>query len=57
MFSTEMSWYRPNMLGGFGAPPPPHENFEFFKGKSFILNYLKKVELAKKENILLLLFY
>ena len=46
------------MLGGFwGHAPPPHENFEFFKGKSFILSYLKKVELAKKESIYLLLFY
>jgi hypothetical protein len=32
-------------------------NFEFFKGKSFILSYLKKVELGKKESIFLLLFY
>jgi hypothetical protein len=37
---------------GFGVMPSlPHpENFEFFKGKSFILSYLKKVELAKKES-------
>jgi hypothetical protein len=33
------------------APSPPHENFEFLKGKTFILSYLKKVELAKKESI------
>ena len=41
------------MLGGFGGMPPPphHENFELLKGKSFILSYLKKVELAKKESI------
>ena len=32
------------------ASSPPHENFEFLKGKSFILSYLKKVELAKKES-------
>jgi hypothetical protein len=46
-----------NMLGDMPPPPPPHENFEFFKSKSFILSYLKKVELAKKESIFLLLFY
>jgi hypothetical protein len=39
------------------CPSPPHENLEFFKGKSFILSYLKKVELAKKESIFLTLFY
>ena len=44
------------MLGGFGGMPPPHENFEFFKGKSFILS-MKRVVLAKKESIFLLIFY
>jgi hypothetical protein len=43
------------MLGGHA--PPLHENLEFFNGKSFILSYLKKVELAKKESIFLILFY
>jgi hypothetical protein len=32
----------------WGHAPLPHENFEFVKGKSFFLSYLKKVELAKK---------
>ena len=46
----------PNMLGGFGGmPPPPHENC--LKANPAFWAYLKKVELAKKECIFLLLFY
>jgi hypothetical protein len=33
----------PNMLGGLGAcPAPPHENFEFFIGKSCILSMFEE---------------
>ena len=41
------------MLGGFGGMPHEH----FLKANPSIWTYLKKVELAKKESIFLLLFY
>jgi hypothetical protein len=47
------------MLRGFGGMPcpPPMKILNFLKANPSFRAYLKKVELAKKESIFLLLFY
>jgi hypothetical protein len=47
-----------NILGGFGGMPhPPMKILNFLEANPSFCAYLKKVELAKKESIFLLLFY